>query len=110
MSDSSSTRAHPNPPPGQRRCSSSSLRPWPCPTPEASPTNAAGAPTVTGVEVTSDAGNDDTYALGETIAITVTFSEEVDRHRHAADQDRHGSRRLGHEGRGLRERKRHRPP
>ena len=43
-----------------------------------SPTNAAGAPTVTGVEVTSDAGGDDIYALGETIAVTVTFSEAVD--------------------------------
>ena len=42
-----------------------------------SPANAAGAPSVTGVEVTSDAGNDDTYALGETITITVTFSEAV---------------------------------
>ncbi|MYK88842.1 MAG: hypothetical protein F4018_11190 [Acidobacteria bacterium] len=36
-----------------------------------------GAPTVTGVDVTSDAGNDDTYALGETITITVTFSEAM---------------------------------
>ena len=43
-----------------------------------SPANAADAPTVTGVEVTSDAGSDDTYALGETITITVTFSEAVD--------------------------------
>ena len=33
---------------------------------------------MTGVEVTSDAGDDDTYALGETITITVTFSEAVD--------------------------------
>ncbi len=39
---------------------------------------AQGAPSVTGVEVTSDAGDDDTYALGETITVTVTFSEAVD--------------------------------
>ena len=38
---------------------------------------AQGAPTVTGVEVTSDAGDDHTYALGEIITITVTFSEAV---------------------------------
>ena len=37
-----------------------------------------GAPSVTALEVTSDAGDDDTYALGETITITVTFSEAVD--------------------------------
>ena len=42
-----------------------------------SPANAADAPSVTGVDVTSDAGDDDTYALGETITITVTFSEAV---------------------------------
>ena len=42
-----------------------------------SPANAADAPTVAGVEVTSDAGDDDTYALGETITVTVTFSDAV---------------------------------
>ena len=36
------------------------------------------APSVTGVEVTSNAGDDDTYVLGETITVTVTFSEAVD--------------------------------
>ena len=35
------------------------------------------APSVTGVEVTSDAGDDNTYFLGETITVTVTFSEAV---------------------------------
>ena len=35
------------------------------------------APTVTDVAVTSDAGDDDTYLLGETIRITLTFSEAV---------------------------------
>ena len=35
------------------------------------------APTVTAVEVTSDAGSDSTYALGETIQVTLTFSEAV---------------------------------
>ena len=38
----------------------------------------ADAPSVTGVEVTSDAGDDDIYALGETITVTITFSEAVD--------------------------------
>jgi len=37
-----------------------------------------GAPAVTAVAVTSDAGVDGTYALGETIRITLTFSEAVD--------------------------------
>ena len=35
-------------------------------------------PTVTGVAVSSDAGADDTYVNGETIRITLTFSEAVD--------------------------------
>ena len=34
-------------------------------------------PTVTEVEVTSDAGADATYALGETLEVTVRFSEAV---------------------------------
>ena len=38
----------------------------------------SNSPTVTGVEVTSDAGSDDTYLLGETIRVTLTFSESVD--------------------------------
>ena len=33
-----------------------------------------GVPSVTGVEVTSDAGADATYVLGEVIRVTVTFS------------------------------------
>ncbi len=42
------------------------------------PTSAQTAgPTVTGVEVTSDAGDDNTYALGDTILVTVNFSEAV---------------------------------
>lgn len=42
------------------------------------PTSARTAgPTVTGVEVTSDAGGDNTYALADTILITVNFSEAV---------------------------------
>ena len=36
------------------------------------------APTVSSVVVSSDAGADDTYALGETIEVTVTFGEKVD--------------------------------
>ena len=38
---------------------------------------AEGAPTVSGVEVTSQAGDDATYARGETIGVTLTFSEAV---------------------------------
>ncbi|MCY4633654.1 MAG: SwmB domain-containing protein, partial [Acidobacteria bacterium] len=36
-----------------------------------------GTASVTGVEVVSDSGSDDTYALGETIRVRVTFSEAV---------------------------------
>ena len=32
-------------------------------------------PTVSGVQITSDAGDDDTYLLGDVIRITLTFSE-----------------------------------
>ena len=39
--------------------------------------NAATAPAVTGVEVTSEPGADATYALGETVEVTVRFSEAV---------------------------------
>ena len=39
---------------------------------------APEAPAVSGVEVVSDAGEDDTYALGETIRVRVTFDEAVD--------------------------------
>ncbi len=39
---------------------------------------APDAPTVTGVAVSSDAGDDDTYVLGDTISVTLTFSEAVD--------------------------------
>ena len=46
--------------------------------PGGSPASAGDAPSVTAVEVTSDAGDDDTYALGEIITVTVTFSEAVD--------------------------------
>ena len=35
-------------------------------------------PAVLSVEVTSDAGDDDTYVAGDAIEITVTFSEDVD--------------------------------
>ena len=40
-------------------------------------TNGSRKPAVTGVEVTSDAGADDTYVLGETVEVTLTFSDEV---------------------------------
>ena len=57
----------------------------PAPTPEPTPTPISTpeptppqAPSVTGVSVTSNAGDDDTYLLGETIRVTLTFSESVD--------------------------------
>ena len=34
-------------------------------------------PTVSGVQITSDAGDDDTYLLGDVIRVTLTFSERV---------------------------------
>ena len=40
-------------------------------------TVSQAAPSVTGVEVTSDAGADATYALGETVRVAVTFGEAV---------------------------------
>ena len=39
---------------------------------------SADAPTVTGVAIVSDPGNDDTYGLGDVIRLQVTFSEAVD--------------------------------
>ena len=48
----------------------------PVPTPALESTATPVTPTVTGVAVTSNAG-DDTYLLGETIHITLTFSEAV---------------------------------
>ena len=39
---------------------------------------AADSPSASAVAVTSDAGGDDTYALGEIIRVTLTFSEAVD--------------------------------
>ena len=40
-------------------------------------TSALPAPAVTAVAVVSDAGGDDTYALGETIRVRVTFNQAV---------------------------------
>ncbi len=37
----------------------------------------SGGPTVTGVAVSSDAGGDNTYAKGDIIQVTLTFSEAV---------------------------------
>ena len=54
----------------------------PAPTPTPAPETTPGptpppVPSVTGMAVTSNAGDDDTYLLGETIRITLTFSETV---------------------------------
>ena len=42
------------------------------------PVRTSGAPAATGVELVSDAGDDDTYALGETVRVRVTFDEAVE--------------------------------
>ncbi|MXY57457.1 MAG: hypothetical protein F4Y41_13865 [Gammaproteobacteria bacterium] len=46
--------------------------------PQDSGSDEATGPTVTEVAITSDAGSNDTYELGETIEISLTFSEAVD--------------------------------
>ena len=46
--------------------------------PQDSGSDGATGPTVTEVAVTSDAGFDDTYELGDTIEISLSFSETVD--------------------------------
>ena len=46
--------------------------------PQNSGADQATGPTVTDVDVTSDAGSDDFYELGETIHVSLTFSEAVD--------------------------------
>ena len=51
--------------------------PEPTATPEPTPDPTPAAPAVTGVEVSSDAGSDNTYAQTEVIQVTVTFSEAV---------------------------------
>ena len=63
-----------------------------------------GAPAVTGVAVVSDAGDDDTYAIGEKISVRLTFAGG--RQRHAADEDQDGPA-LGRVLGELQERQRH---
>ena len=46
--------------------------------PQNSGSDQATGPAVTDVEVTSDAGSDDFYELGETVHVSLTFSETVD--------------------------------
>ena len=70
--------------------------PEPTRTPKKTPTPTP-TPTVSAVAVSSDAGDDDTYVLGDVIQIRLTFSEPVDVTGDAAPQDRHGPRRLGRE-------------
>ena len=45
--------------------------------PPAAEASSSGPPTVTGVEVVSDAGSDSTYLLGEVIRVRLTFGEAV---------------------------------
>ena len=55
------------------------LAPEPTATPEPTPApTPTPVPSVTGVEVSSTPGADQTYALDETIRVTLTFSEAVD--------------------------------
>ena len=49
--------------------------------------SAPGVPWVIGVAITSNPGDDDTYALGETIQLTATFSEVVNVDTTAARRD-----------------------
>ena len=51
--------------------------PTPAPAPEPTEEPTPEPVTVTGVAVSSDAGDDDTYVLDEVIEVTVTFSEAV---------------------------------
>ena len=44
----------------------------------ANPAGAQSAPTITAVEITSDPGPGNTYGIGDTIRVQVTFSETVD--------------------------------
>ncbi len=57
--------------------------------------------------VVSDAGGDDTYGLGETIRMLLTFSETVEVTGAPRMLDRHGPGGLGREAGGLRGRRRH---
>ena len=71
-------------------------QPTPTPAPEPTPTpKPSTAPSVTAMAVSSRPGSGDTYVLGETITITVTFSEAVDVTGTPQTQDRHGPRTTG---------------
>ena len=66
--------ATPTPEPTEEPTPEPTQEPTPTPTPAPTP---PPAPSVAGVAVTSDAGDDDTYILGDVIRITLTFSEAV---------------------------------
>ena len=100
----------PTPQPTQEPTPQPTQEPTPTPTPTPEPTATPPpppAPSVARVAVTSDAGDDATYILGDVIRITLTFSENGGRNRNAAVEDRHGPGRLGREAGGLRQRQRH---
>ena len=67
----------PTPEPTQEPTPEPTQEPTPEPTQEPTPTPPP-APSVARVAVTSDAGDDATYILGDVIRITLTFSENVD--------------------------------
>ena len=50
---------------------------WRLAPPGTEASSSSGPPSVTGVEVVSDAGSDDTYLLGDTIRVRLAFSEAV---------------------------------
>ena len=66
--------SEPTPEPTQEPTASPTSTPTPEPTPEPTP---IPTPSVTGVEVSSSPTSEDTYLLGETIQVTLTFSEKV---------------------------------
>ena len=71
----------PTPEPTQEPTPEPTQEPTPEPTQEPTPTPAptpSPAPSVTRVAVTSNAGDDNTYILGDVIQITLTFTEAVD--------------------------------
>ena len=64
---------------------------------------APPGPTVTGVAVVSEPGDDDTYVLDDVIRVRVDLQRGGGRERQSPSQDRHGPGGLGREVGGLRE-------
>ena len=73
------------------------------------PPQPPGSPSVTGLAISSEPDTGNSYTLGETIRVTLTFSEAVDVTGNAAPQDQDGPELGGDVGK-LRERQRHEQP